>query len=663
LQNYFRCKLREKFNECIKNVNAASNLKDKKTQDNDVFDYENVKLKELYQQFIIPLSEECDKLKLSFNRIKNEILAGESINDLDEELYFSKININKRCSYDSFIIHCNIILFTSARTANLNNKETLSAIAEYLRKTDSAKIKNIINYKFNHTKINKSLIQNKVNNLVTIKKSFTFNILNDIKLYLDFEKNTITNANFVLFNDEFVQQGGGGASISNCSELNTRNVNITYINNITNIIKFMSDDDKLNKNLLNINFDFWGTYSNTLNVESYKDYIHNCVNIYKNADVFIAKLIKTNNDNISLSPLELDLTQFKFSNRVKYYLKDIVNQGIQTQETWINMLTGEEKTSILTELASDYKHVSPAIIDSRYFNQKDHYALPNFTESLQSLTIDNLKNLKFNIITNDLLRFKLFKTENKDQFNIFFNQDEKDKMNNFKQFADAIQTKNDFILAQNKLINEKSTTLDFITKSSSIVKPFVNMLTIISKADYTKQIENENHYEKFRYILDKSESNSTLEELKTKLTTKINNAIDLIRQTRCKLEIAYEVCENRRKEGLFINNSLAGVRSIILESIDAGANIPDYSSFCSKMYCDFTNNTKCFSGSKSGNMDKKVQDSSKIIFETLAREFNSTVDKFKQDMQICIFCVFNMSKGQFAPYIDVNYFKHLINSV
>ena len=674
LQNYCRYKLRETFNKCIENVNKSSviTLKDKVKNFNNVFNYENVMLDKLHDDFIIPVEQKCNKLKSLFNNIKTEILASDTIDGLDKQLHFNKINIKSDVDFKQFILNCKATLFYNMKLNALDELTTLNQIALALNTIKESKIRTGLNSYFNHTKITKENIIKK-NNLEYIKKSFTFDNLDKIKSYLDFTIHTISDPNFILFknnNAPAIQlKKNGGAYTNNCRELNTRNVSATYTNNIENTINFIFDDStKLNKDLLNINFNFWEIYNKQLNVKNYSDYINKCVNIYINADVFVAKLITQNNSNVSFSLLDLDLSQFKFSNQVKYYLVETVSQNIVTNETWNNMLT-DEKVDIQLQIIPDkYNTHSKMIIDLKYFNGQ--YTFPSsFVEKLQSLTPVNLQNLKQLTITNKIQRFRKFKNDNIKIFNNFFNQEEIDDMDDdFKNFAIKIEEKLKFVKAQNKLLEDKFTKTDLIIVTESDVKPFENMLTTMSKADYTEQIKQENRYDKFINILDEYDNTLDATKLEDRLTTKINNAIDLIRQTRCKLEIAYEVCENRRKEGLFINNSLAGVRSIILESIDAGANIPDYSSFCSKMYCDFTNNTKCFSGSKSGDMDKKVQASSDVIFKQLAKEFGlANASAFAKDMQVCIFCVFNMSKlgkdTKFAPYIDVNYFKHLINSV
>ena len=51
------------------------------------------------------------------------------------------------------------------------------------------------------------------------------------------------------------------------------------------------------------------------------------------------------------------------------------------------------------------------------------------------------------------------------------------------------------------------------------------------------------------------------------------------------------------------------------------------------------------------------------IFEELQKEFSyENRDDFLKNLQICIFCVFNMNEKLFPPYIDVNKLQYLVNN-
>ena len=685
LENVFRVKFYIKFSNtmtiiCKKSIDSVYSA---------LLDNTNIDLKLLYTHLITdvttelvkkqvigkyvsansitPLQKELEILYLEFNRVKSEIIDE---SDMSYDLYkerFSTINIKSDIKYSNFLKDINKIIYKADKRFKDTDIVTIQKIFDKRNIFDTSK-----DHKINCTSFKSN------DNIDTITEAFDFKILDNIKTYLLSDQYTETNFTFNLFKS--TKTGGNPLNFCNNNKLDTHNVKDLDKLNLNELFKFMLNQDNVSDfydDLKNIKLDFKQKYYDTL--EQSIALIEICAKLKLNSEAYIADLINQHNNTLKFNFENnvLNLTNFNFNNK-NYYLKEISG----TYEIWVNILDNskisvQQNTDLEFMLLFQNKNFEEA--DKRYLNnsQKLQTVADADADKSTSSKSDDIATLKekinkltTNSIPNELIRIENFKLVNEYKLLLIFNPDELNEINNFKDFKTKMFEKLKILEGQTKIFENARKNSDYliIKDDSKKIMPFTDLYKQISKEQYTTTIKDENRYDKFINILDEYDNTLDATKLKDKLTTKINNAIDLIRQTRCKLEIAYEVCENRRKEGLFINNSLAGVRSIILESIDAGANIPDYSSFCSKMYCDFTNNTKCFSGSKSGDMDKKVQASSDVIFKQLAEEFGlAEASDFAKDMQVCIFCVFNMSKlgkdTKFAPYIDVNYFKHLINSV
>lgn len=135
------------------------------------------------------------------------------------------------------------------------------------------------------------------------------------------------------------------------------------------------------------------------------------------------------------------------------------------------------------------------------------------------------------------------------------------------------------------------------------------------------------------------------------------------------------ICNIRRNEGVFINNSLKDIRDIInyiiIEKNKYKLTIsPPFVDECLNFYC---NKNICFklnrkeiynTYEKNINITNSSKDVNNFPFESLI--FNVIYEEIKQDILkliISVFCVFNISKSANnpppTPYIDINYIKFL----
>jgi hypothetical protein len=146
---------------------------------------------------------------------------------------------------------------------------------------------------------------------------------------------------------------------------------------------------------------------------------------------------------------------------------------------------------------------------------------------------------------------------------------------------------------------------------------------------------------------------------------------DLELETNCREENSNVICENRREEGYFINNSLEKVREVIkkilFEKNKQSINItPDFIDICFKNYCPHHSN--CFSFDNFSNQNSSSDTTGSVIFDEIFKElqqikqYQKPEDMYK-DIIISIFCVFNISRGANnpppTPYLDINKLKVL----
>lgn len=153
-----------------------------------------------------------------------------------------------------------------------------------------------------------------------------------------------------------------------------------------------------------------------------------------------------------------------------------------------------------------------------------------------------------------------------------------------------------------------------------------------------------------------------------------NNLLDLVKdlqlEKKCREENSNVICENRREEGYFINDSLEKVREVIkkilYEKNKDSINItPNFINICLKNYCP--QNSNCFNFDIF-NTENTSSITGSVIFDEIYRELNKqtpeyTIEKMYKDIIISIFCVFNISKGANnpppTPYLDINKLKLL----
>jgi len=152
------------------------------------------------------------------------------------------------------------------------------------------------------------------------------------------------------------------------------------------------------------------------------------------------------------------------------------------------------------------------------------------------------------------------------------------------------------------------------------------------------------------------------------------NLLELIKdleiETSCRTGNSNVICENRREEGYFINNSLTKVREVIkkilFEKNKESINItPNFIDICFKNYCPHRRN--CFSFDTFGNQQTPNTTGS-VIFDEIYKELQAqkgykTPQEMYKNIIISIFCVFNISRGANnpppTPYLDINKFKSI----
>jgi hypothetical protein len=157
--------------------------------------------------------------------------------------------------------------------------------------------------------------------------------------------------------------------------------------------------------------------------------------------------------------------------------------------------------------------------------------------------------------------------------------------------------------------------------------------------------------------------------------SKITNKYDLLKKHVTNIynmvKFVKTICYNRVKEGLFINQSLKGIRNtirniMIEKNTDKIYYSPDYMDYCLDKYCP--TGIDCFNindPNTKNNIETIESPIFKYIYELLKKNTdiaNYTIQTFYKEIIISIFCVFNISMSANDPppvrYIDINKLKN-----
>jgi hypothetical protein len=259
--------------------------------------------------------------------------------------------------------------------------------------------------------------------------------------------------------------------------------------------------------------------------------------------------------------------------------------------------------------------------------------------------------------------------------------DKKTKINTDKNKDIIKKFTNDInnILIQNKITPIKDVPLKDAAFRGQMFGPFKNAY----KPDITNIINNiKEQYSSIEFVTNifkqytlTPEEFNILKENIFKKYGKFNNVFELVKdlefETTCREENSNVICENRREEGYFINNSLEKVREVIkkilFEKNKNTINItPNFIDICFKNYCPQHSN--CFSFDVVHEMLSNQDKTGSVIFDEIYSELKEikgymTTQNMYEDIIISIFCVFNISRGANnpppTPYLDINKLKVL----
>ena len=155
--------------------------------------------------------------------------------------------------------------------------------------------------------------------------------------------------------------------------------------------------------------------------------------------------------------------------------------------------------------------------------------------------------------------------------------------------------------------------------------------------------------------------------------------VDLLMMARFQYKYMQQICSNRLREGIFINQSLKDMRLTLKDMFAAKSGgkidtIPYFIETCMKSYC--TKYENCFETN-----EKRIPDFSKIdsvlvksIFDKIHGNTDNSdtqedkIKDFYKKLQVCAFCVVNITIDNTAnnpppsPYIDINKLKTIFYS-
>jgi hypothetical protein len=133
-----------------------------------------------------------------------------------------------------------------------------------------------------------------------------------------------------------------------------------------------------------------------------------------------------------------------------------------------------------------------------------------------------------------------------------------------------------------------------------------------------------------------------------------------------KYEKGKKACENREKEGDYINSSLSDIRKTIDEMMAVKNQgrivVPAFIYDCYDSYCPA--GVDCFTPPTVSPQNSQIPSP---IFQTIYDDIVAT-DKtaFYKDLLVCLFCVFNIARSTNNPptsrYIDINELKHFLKT-
>lgn len=241
----------------------------------------------------------------------------------------------------------------------------------------------------------------------------------------------------------------------------------------------------------------------------------------------------------------------------------------------------------------------------------------------------------------------------------------------------SVEEIHDFL--QNKYKNKYKDELQFIT-NTMIMKNFIQYDDFVKRYDFLKTInttfkkQNRITHEEIMKALgnykpklsgiERSINANKVESIEKGKFLKILADVDyIINLNNQKNNYAKNVCEIRKNEGVFINESLNDINGVIKyilmeKNKDATDISPEFIDKCLPAYCS---DKGCFF------FDKNIEDKSdsSIIFSDIKNELGD--DKLFKNLSIAVFCVFNISKSANnpppIPYIDINQVWNYIKSL
>jgi hypothetical protein len=139
---------------------------------------------------------------------------------------------------------------------------------------------------------------------------------------------------------------------------------------------------------------------------------------------------------------------------------------------------------------------------------------------------------------------------------------------------------------------------------------------------------------------------------------KVEDLISVFSNQNCRIPIAQQICDERLKDGIYINSSLEMARYVMRRIIKARFKsrinmAPPFVDGCMGQFCS---GTVCFN-----NATVETRDDNGSIFKTLAKMLGNTKLN-ESELVLCVFCVLNISKNASnpppVPYLDINELKY-----
>jgi hypothetical protein len=653
---------------------------------------------------IVTIIEETENLKLNAYR---EILSKFNENPRNKLIkeYTNKLNTLKAI-YDGNIAEQER-METEKKIIDINKKiETLNKSNEEINKFITSKEKEVNNT--NDSKGAQSILEAIVKKNKEIYENITTKqeIKDEIKIIQPQQGNTDITKIEEYSNLETNLDKVKALYTTKLNELDQKSADETFKSIITPQLELLTGKQQIFKDLINELEKISETENNNDEVNKINNQLSEAKKTIDENNININEEVEIINGVISSIKSETNQTFITNTNNIVNEITTLYNElnTLYTQKyekyqekiKIYNQNKTKEITKLIKSISDNFEEINANGININYNTEIDNYCKSfnikiekktleqkavyyfyflDFIINLLSILITNISNAKFektDIMHNTIIT-QNFTANIKDSSKEYSKREylksiENNKIENNNYTKDTYD--------KYKVILKNSFTT--LKNNFETYKKKLNQIILKYKIDFDTKIAND-----VSNIFSKNGGNPLQKGGAADFLERYNKNIDAIKLIKAQVDKLYKyyqygkkVCENRKKEGVFINQSLEEVRKTIQEILVYNADgsietTPDFIENCLKLYCP--SGKDCFQMNQSAAKDAKIPSE---LFDAIFQHYKPTATtatdtatpeelkkKFYNELIVNIFCVFNITKSAnnppVVPYIDINALKRL----